>query len=87
MPSFLLETYVSRSSADGARWAAREVRSAAEALAREGRSIRYVRTTFLPDDETAFHVLDAGSADAVAELSRRAGLGSARIVPVVEPLA
>jgi hypothetical protein len=46
-----------------------------------------VRATFLPDDETCFHLVEAPSAEAVAELSRRAGLGRARIVPVVEELA
>jgi hypothetical protein len=43
-----------------------------------------VRTTFLPDDETCFHVFEADSADVVAEVSRRAGLGWARVVPAVE---
>jgi hypothetical protein len=84
VPGFLVETYVPRSSVDGGRRAAREVRSAAEALSREGTPVRYVRTTFLPDDETCFHLLDAASAEAVAELGRRAGLGRARIVAAIE---
>ena len=40
--------------------------------------------TFLPGDETCFHLLVAESEDAVAEACRRAGLGSARIVPALE---
>ena len=44
----------------------------------------YVRSLFLPDDETCFHFLDAVSAEAVAELSRRAGLRTARIVHALE---
>jgi hypothetical protein len=39
---------------------------------------------YLPDDETCFLVFDAASADAVGEVCRRAGIGSARIVPAVE---
>jgi hypothetical protein len=35
-------------------------------------------------DETCFHVFDAPSPEAVAEVRRRAGLGSARIVAVIE---
>jgi len=47
-------------------------------------AIRYVRTTFLPDDETCFHLFEAVSANAVEELSRRASLGRARVVPAIE---
>jgi hypothetical protein len=43
-----------------------------------------VRTTFLPEDETCFHVFEAVSEDAVAEVFRRAGIGSGRIVSAVE---
>jgi hypothetical protein len=39
---------------------------------------------YLPDDETCFLVFEAASADAVGEVCRRAGIGSARIVPAVE---
>ena len=42
-------------------------------LAREGTQVRYVRTTFLPDDETCFHVFEAVSGEVVAEVFRRAG--------------
>jgi hypothetical protein len=86
VPSYLVEAYVPRSRADGPCGSASRARTAAEELAREGSRIRYVRTTFLPDDETCFHVFEADSADVVAEVSRRAGLGWARIVPAVESI-
>jgi hypothetical protein len=47
-------------------------------------SIRFVRTTYLPDDETCFHVFEALSADSVDEVVRRAALGNVRVVPAVE---
>jgi hypothetical protein len=47
-------------------------------------AIRYVRMTFLPGDETCFHVLVADTAETVAEVCRRAGLASPRIVPALE---
>jgi hypothetical protein len=57
---------------------------AAEALAREGVSIRYIRTMFLQDDETCFHLFEAPGPAAVEEVSRRAALGCARIVGAIE---
>ena len=84
MPTYLVEAYLPRSPAQEARAAGRRARAAAEELSREGVPIRYVRTTFLPDDETCFHLFEAVSADAVEEVSRRAELGRARIVSALE---
>ena len=84
MTSYLVETYVPRIQADGAREAGRRARSAARELAREGAAVRYVRSTFLPSDETCFHVFVAESEEAVLEACRRAGIGSPRIVPALE---
>ena len=80
MDSYLVEVYLPQSSADAARATAGRVRSAAEQLTREGVVVHYVRTTFLPDDETCFHLFEADSADAVEEVGRRAELSHARIV-------
>jgi hypothetical protein len=84
MPRYLVEVYVPRSRARAARAAGRDARAAAEALVREGTPVRYVRMTFLPDDETCFHIFEAASEEAVVEACRRAAIGSARIVPAVE---
>jgi hypothetical protein len=46
--------------------------------------VRYLRTTYLPDDETCFHVFEADSAAAVEEVSRRARLGRVRVVTAIE---
>ena len=81
---YLVEVYLPRSHADEARATGQRVREAAEALSRENVPIRYVRTTFLPDDETCFHVIEAASAEIVEEAGRRAGLGHARVVPAIE---
>jgi hypothetical protein len=82
LPSYLVEVYVPR--AEDARAAGRRARAAARQLSREGGSVQYIRTTFLPSDETCFHLFDAASESAVAEACRRAGLGSPRIVPALE---
>jgi Nickel responsive protein SCO4226-like len=59
-------------------------RAAAEALTREGLSARYLRSIFIPEDETCFFLLEAGSADAVREVTRRAGLESGRIAEALD---
>jgi hypothetical protein len=82
--SYLVEAHMPRSHAQEARAAGRRAQGAAEDLSREGVPIRYVRTTFLPDDETCFHLFEASGPAAVEEVSRRAELGRARIVPAIE---
>jgi hypothetical protein len=84
MQSYLVEVYLPRSRAHDARATGRRARAAAEQLSREGVPIRYVRTTYLPDDETCFHHFEARTPAAVEEASRRAALGRARIVPAIE---
>ena len=82
--SYLVEAYVPSSRLDDARTAARRARVAAEQLSHEGTPVRYVRTTFLPDDETCLHLVEAPSVEAVAELGRRAALGQPRIMAAFE---
>ena len=84
MPSYLVEVYVPRSGAEEARDAGRRARAAAEGLSGEGVPVQFVRTTFLPDDETCFHLFEADSSAAVEEVGRRAGLGRMRIIAAIE---
>jgi hypothetical protein len=84
VPSYLVETYVPHSRPQDARTTAQRARSIAETLSRGGTPVRYIRTTFLPGDETCFHLFEAMSEEAVGEVCRQAGIGSARIVPAVE---
>jgi hypothetical protein len=74
MPEFLIELYHSRTDVAGTGRAARRARLAAEELNREGTAIRYLRSIFVPDEETCFYLYAAGSVDAVREAARRAGL-------------
>ena len=84
MPSYLVEAYMPCSHVQEAHAAARRVTAAADELSRGGADVRHIRTTFLPDDETCFHLVEASSAHAVEDVSRRAGLGRTRIVRAVE---
>jgi hypothetical protein len=82
MPTYLLELYVSRSEPPE-RFAARPWRITA-AAARAGESIRYVRSLFLTDDETCFHVFEARSPEVLATAAHRAGLSGVRVTEAVE---
>jgi Protein of unknown function (DUF4242) len=59
--------------------AAERVRASAAELGREGMSVRYLHSTLVPDDESAFCVFEAESAAAVAEAYTRAGLAYERL--------
>jgi hypothetical protein len=82
MQSYIVETYVPRLGEAECRATAARARQATEELSRDGSSVRYVRSLFVAEDETCFHVFESSSAEAVAEASRRAGLDDARIVEV-----
>ena len=82
MHSYLVEAYAPKSC--DAPGAADRAREGAEDLSREGVAIRYVRTTYLPEDETCFHFFEAESAEVVEDVCSRAELGRVRIVAAVE---
>jgi hypothetical protein len=84
MPSYLLETYVSRARADELAGTAVRAREAALHLQAEGRRVRFVRSTFVPDDELGLLAFEADSADVVGELAARAAITVERIVEAVE---
>ena len=74
MPEFLIEQYVSRADTAAVERDARRARSAAEELSRKGTSVRYLRSIFVPDDETCFLLYEAESLGVVREAARLAGL-------------
>jgi hypothetical protein len=77
MPSFLVEAYAAESIVEDQR---RRARRAADLVP----GIRYVRTTFLPGDETLLHLFEATSAEALREAACDAALEYERIVEAVE---
>ena len=77
MTSYLVESYASGSVAD-------DQRERAQLAAEVGSGVRYVRTTFLPEDETVLHVFEAATPEALREAARIAALPYDRIVEAVE---
>jgi hypothetical protein len=77
MPSYLIESYAAGS-------VVADQRGRAQLAAELGTGVRYVRTTFLPRDETLLHVFEAASLDAVLAAARDAALSYDRIVEAVE---
>jgi Protein of unknown function (DUF4242) len=87
MPTYCLELYLPRAPAARLEEEARQARLAAEAIATNGILVHYVRTTYLAEDETCFHLFEANSAEDVAEAARSAGMPSERITLAVEAVA
>lgn len=53
----------------------------------EAHATRYLRTTYVPEDEICFHLFEAESVEAVREASTRASLTFDRIVEAEESQA
>jgi hypothetical protein len=79
---FLAELYVAESDAAAVERGAELARLGAEHATRTGACVRYVRTIFVPEDETCFYLYEAPSADAVQEAGLRGGLTFERIKAV-----
>lgn len=83
MPSYLVETYLAREGAGRRFDHERGARSAAEELTRDGTRVRFVGSTYVPEDEMCFFTFDAPSTRDAMQVAQMAGLDSVRIVEVV----
>jgi hypothetical protein len=83
MPEYLLELYVARADAPAVEQGAARVRRAAEEYSREGTPVRYLRSIFVPEDETCLFLFEAGSVDVVKEAARRAELSFEHVAETV----
>jgi Protein of unknown function (DUF4242) len=83
MTEFLVETYAFRNAGVEVAAGATRARAAAAELTREGKPVRFLRSIFVPEDETCFYLFEAGSQDVVEEAARRAELRFDRIAAAV----
>lgn len=81
--TYLVEHYRPGLTVEGLKqWAAR-VRETAVEMEREGKSIRYLRSTIVPADESLLCVLEAASEQLVRDTYVRAGIPFERLSAVI----
>jgi Protein of unknown function (DUF4242) len=83
MGLYLVERYLPGATDDDLASAVERVAAAAERMTVEGITVRYVGSTFVPDDETCFCEFEAPSRESVEWANERADVPFARILPVV----
>jgi hypothetical protein len=74
MNEFLVESYVSCTEPNGVERRAERAEQAAVELTAAGTPVRFVRSIFVPADETCLFLFEAESIDAVRETAHRAAL-------------
>lgn len=85
MRKFLVEAYLSHDGYEYLPEAIARVECSAAELTSQGQYVQHLRTIFVPEDETCFHLFEGVSVAAVAEVGRRAELGFNRISEAVGP--
>lgn len=83
MPEFIVELFVPRARADAVEAVARRARVAAEMLGEHTPSVRFLRSIFVPEDETCFLLYEADTEEAVRRAVETAALPFDRIAKTV----
>jgi hypothetical protein len=83
MRTFVAEQYLPADGAETAARGAAAARSAADQLSREGVAVEFVRSIFIPEDETCIHLYLADSIEAVQAVAGRAALSLERVAEAV----
>ncbi len=83
MREFVAEHYLSGTDAAAAERSAGAARLAAERLTSEGTAVEFVRSIFIPEDETCMYIYRAASIDAVRAAAARSSLRFERISEAV----
>lgn len=81
--TYLVEHYRPGLTAESFKQWAGRVRDTAVAMEREGKSVRYLRSTIVPADESLLCVLEAASEELVREVYARTGIPFERLSTVV----
>lgn len=80
MSQYLVERHLPGITGDQLTAAAQAAKDTTATMRSDGQQIRYLRSTFLPDEEKCFCLFEGASADLVKEANERAQLPFDRIV-------
>jgi hypothetical protein len=83
MGTYMVERYLPGISEEKLRAAIGRVQAAAAQLQAEGIAVRYLDSTFTPEDQCCFCLFAGPSRATVLEANQRAGFPLARIIPAV----
>jgi hypothetical protein len=84
MPSYIAESYLSRTRGGELSSLSARARDAARALALTGVDVAYLRSVFVPEDEVCLHWFISASPAAVSEVARTAKLEFDRVIEELE---
>jgi len=83
IPTYLAERYLPNFTAGQLLEAAGQAKMATARMRAEGRPVHYLRSIFIPSDETCFCLFEGASEKDIEEANRRAGTPYERIVEVL----
>lgn len=86
MPKYMVELYVPRDDYAAVERGVEQTRRAAELLTGHGTPVRYLRSIFVPEDETCFFLLEAADADSAQAAARATELPFERVATAVSEL-
>lgn len=81
--TYLVEHYRPGLTVEALGRCAGRVREAADAMRRDGKPVRYLRSTIVPADESLLCVLETASEELVRETYALAGIPFERLSPVI----
>ena len=84
MTVYMVERALKGITADQLAAAQKAAIKTAEALSREGRQVRYIRSTFVPQEGTCMCLFESDKADTVKALNDAAGLPYNRVVEAMD---
>ena len=84
MTVYMVERDLAGIAMDDLAQAQRSAITTGETMTAEGTEVRYIRSTFLPDEGKCMCLFEAKSVEAVERLNRTAGLPFERIVEALD---
>lgn len=79
MSQYMVERHLPDFPPDQLPGAAAAAKQKSAEMTAEGREVRYIRSTYVPEGEKCFCLFEGSSKEAVEEVQRRAGLPYERI--------